>query len=597
MRYSSEFLVATATYLGLASAFVPGAKLYKPGFKAAAQITKRQLPPQPVGVQSIVSPSGVNITFKNPGKEGVCETTPGVKSYAGFVNLAPDVHSFFWWFDSRNDPANDPVTLWLNGGPGSDSLIGLFQEHGPCNVTKDLKTMLNPYSWNNVSNMLYLSQPVGVGFSYGSALPGSLDPYFGAYLNATEAPVDGRYPVINNTKIDTTDLAAVAAWEVLQGLYSALPQLAPNVKSKVFNLATESYGGHYGPAFFRYFQEQNRMIANGSAPGVKLEMNSLSIINGIIDEYIQAPYYPEFATKNTYGIKAYNQSIYDYTQIALNAPVFGCLQAIEACYYGNQSTLVGQAVCSEAQSECRDNVESPYYAFGGRGVYDIRHPYADPTPPTYFLDYLNQESIQKALGVTTNYTADANTNIYYAFQQTGDFVYPNFLDDLEHVVNSGVRVALIYGDADYICNWFGGEAVSLALNYTHTKQFNAAGYVPMVVDGVEYGETREFGNFSFTRVYEAGHEVPYYQPLASLQLFNRTINNWDTATGTKKIAADVGTNGNPHATHTNSFVPLPSTTAHSSTASASSTGSSIPIIPIPRNKWARYERKDRLRRN
>lgn len=53
-------------------------------------------------------------------------------------------------------------------------------------------------------------------------------------------------------------------------------------------------------------------------------------------------------------------------------------------------------------------------------------------------------------------------------------------------------------------NWFGGEAVSLLVNYTHSAEFAAAGYVPMVVDGVEYGETREYGNFSFTRVYESG---------------------------------------------------------------------------------------------
>lgn len=29
----------------------------------------------------------------------------------------------------------------------------------------------------------------------------------------------------------------------------------------------------------------------------------------------------------------------------------------------------------------------------------------------------------------------------------------------------------------------------------------------MTVNGTQYGETREYGNFSFTRVYEAGHEV------------------------------------------------------------------------------------------
>ena len=45
--------------------------------------------------------------------------------------------------------------------------------------------------------------------------------------------------------------------------------------------------GHYGPAFFNYFQNQNELIANGSANGTHLQMNSLTIINGIIDEYIQ----------------------------------------------------------------------------------------------------------------------------------------------------------------------------------------------------------------------------------------------------------------------------------------------------------------------
>jgi carboxypeptidase D len=38
-------------------------------------------------------------------------------------------------------------------------------------------------------------------------------------------------------------LAAVAAWEVMQAFYSALPQLDSKVESTQFNLWTESYGG------------------------------------------------------------------------------------------------------------------------------------------------------------------------------------------------------------------------------------------------------------------------------------------------------------------------------------------------------------------
>jgi carboxypeptidase C (cathepsin A) len=329
--------------------------------------------------------------------------------------------------------------------------------------------------------------------------------------------------------------------------------------------------GHYGPAFYNYFDQQNKAILNGSATGKTFEFVNLGIINGIIDEEIQAPYYPLFANNNTYGIKALNDTVFNYMNFACYMSN-GCLDQISYCKVADVTSLVGQAVCSEAQSMCRDNVEGPYYSYGKRGVYDIRHPYLDPTPADNYVDYLNQPSIQEALGVDTNYTVTNNAAVYYAFQQTGDFVYPNFLTDIEQLLNNSVRVSLIYGDADYICNWFGGEAVSLATQYAHSAQFAKAGYTPFVVDGVEYGETREYGNFSFTRIYESGHEVPYYQPIASLGAFRRAINMMDMATGTKHVnGTGGGTTGKATATHTESFVPLPKT------SSASSTGTSLPI--------------------
>ncbi|KAH8433625.1 uncharacterized protein LDX57_011261 [Aspergillus melleus] len=204
---------------------------------------KRQLPKDPTGVKTITTPNNVTIRYKEPGTEGVCETTPGVKSYSGYVDLSPTSHTFFWFFEARHDPENAPITLWLNGGPGSDSLIGLFEELGPCHVNSSYETYLNPHSWNEVSNLLFLSQPLGVGFSYSDTVNGSLNPVTGVVENATFDGVKGRYPQIDATLLDTTELAAHASWEVLQGFLGGLPQLDSRIKSKDFSLWTESYGG------------------------------------------------------------------------------------------------------------------------------------------------------------------------------------------------------------------------------------------------------------------------------------------------------------------------------------------------------------------
>ena len=73
--------------------------------------------------------------------------------------------------------------------------------------------------------------------------------------------------------------------------------------------------------------------------------------------------------------------------------------------------------------------------------------YDDPTPPSYFVDFLNLASTQDALGVDLNYTDDASSFIFNGFSYTGDFVYPTFLNDLQDLLDKGVRVALYHGDA------------------------------------------------------------------------------------------------------------------------------------------------------
>jgi carboxypeptidase C (cathepsin A) len=65
------------------------------------------------------------------------------------------MNMFFWFFEARKNASKAPLALWLNGGPGCSSMIGLFQENGPCTFNGGGSTpTLNPYSWNTFANMV-----------------------------------------------------------------------------------------------------------------------------------------------------------------------------------------------------------------------------------------------------------------------------------------------------------------------------------------------------------------------------------------------------------------------------------------------------------
>lgn len=94
---------------------------------------------------------GVPIRYKEV-PTGICETDPNVKSYSGYADVGNDHHLFFWFFESRETPPEEaPLTIWINGGPGSSSMIGLFQELGPCRIDRNMTVRNNPYSWSNAS--------------------------------------------------------------------------------------------------------------------------------------------------------------------------------------------------------------------------------------------------------------------------------------------------------------------------------------------------------------------------------------------------------------------------------------------------------------
>ena len=77
--------------------------------------------------------------------------------------------------------------------------------------------------------------------------------------------------------------------------------------------------------------------------------------------------------------------------------------------------------------------------------------------------------------------------------------------------------------ADWICNTAGVQAVAAKIQFAQSAQFNAAPLKPYTVNGVQYGTFKTAGKLSLLNVFNAGHEVPAYQPAVSLQAFIQTM--------------------------------------------------------------------------
>lgn len=282
-------------------------------------------------------------------------------------------------------------------------------------------------------------------------------------------------------------------------------------------------------------------------------------MQGCIDDLVQGKYYPIFANNNTYGIKAL--SLVDQQNAAndfVNAD--GCQQRIQTCRgavaaadQNNQGDVEAvNQICRSAGDYCEQNVIAPYTT-SGRSIYDISQKTPSSFPPSTYLEYLNTAELQEAIGVSINYT-ESNGAVAKAFQQTGDYERGNQIAQMAYLLSLGIRVALIYGDRDYVCNWLGGEAVSfsIAAQSPAYNPFYTAGYADIVVNQTYVGGTvRQYGNLSFSRIYDAGHLIPAYQPETVFTVFTRVILGTDLSLGEPVDLRAFKSSGEANASHTN----------------------------------------------
>ncbi|KAK3909497.1 Venom serine carboxypeptidase [Frankliniella fusca] len=170
-----------------------------------------------------------------------------VESYSGFltVDKTRGANLFFWFFPADKGMVDAPVVLWLQGGPGTSSLFGLFMENGPVRLKRSRRLKRRRHSWTRAASVLYVDSPAGTGYSFASSPRGL----------AASSEQAGR------------DLLAA-----LRQFYQLFPQLRGN---ELF-IAGEAYAGKYVPALGMAIHAANAEAGGGAD---KINLSGLAVGN------------------------------------------------------------------------------------------------------------------------------------------------------------------------------------------------------------------------------------------------------------------------------------------------------------------------------
>lgn len=167
------------------------------------------------------------------------------KHYSGYLNATGGRRLHYWFVESERSPKDDPLVLWLNGGPGCSSLAGFLTEQGPFRVSRnDSRTLtLNEYRWNQVASVIFLEAPAGVGFSYREG--------------SSDLTTDDDQTALDNV-------------EAIKHFFTKFPQF----KENPFFVTGESYAGIYVPT----------LSVNILTKAPEINLQGFAIGNGYLDQ-------------------------------------------------------------------------------------------------------------------------------------------------------------------------------------------------------------------------------------------------------------------------------------------------------------------------
>ncbi|PWN48682.1 alpha/beta-hydrolase [Violaceomyces palustris] len=499
----------------------------------------------------------------------ICERNVGAKSFAGYLDVDLDKlrshrqfhgsqsihelqdedhshslqdqgvveHFYFWAFESRNDPLNDPVVLWLNGGPGCSSFTGLLMELGPCNARQPDShgpgTEWNPWAWNNNATMIFLDQPVGTGLSYVSW----------SNTSRTDKPPSRIFstPAAARDASAFLHLLALHAGREILGFDESQPEAhhgalttkkLKNIPS--FHMSGESYAGRYLPLIASQILRDNEQAKAHPERGLEpLPLASVLIGNGITSPKDQFPAYVDYACTNASGRGEPFFSKAQCDKMYAQVPV--CLTLVEKCNARlPPDQRYDSLACQTASTYCEGALSSPWDKLNV-SYYDWKHG-PEYEEEAWVAAFLNDVNIRSDLGVDRFGPGDKHDGV---FEGCSDAVYRNFEKTgdgardstwaVEDILSKGVRVLSYSGRRDFICNYVGNRRWVEGLDWQGSKEFKKLELKPWYIQTGDDSEPRLAGEFknheglTYAIVDEAGHFVPHDQPAAALTMFNRWL--------------------------------------------------------------------------
>ncbi|XP_062549800.1 vitellogenic carboxypeptidase-like [Armigeres subalbatus] len=393
----------------------------------------------------------------------------GFESYTGFFTVDKRYNSnlFFWYFPAKNDSANAPVLLWLQGGPGASSLFGLFEENGPFFISKNLKAVPRQYSWHINHNLIYIDNPVGTGFSF----------------------------------TDNEDGYARNQTQVGDNLYEALIQffqLFPDLQKNAFYASGESYAGKYVPAI-GYTIHKNNPSAK-----IKINLQGLAIGNGYSDPLNQLDYGDYLYQLGLIDINAKERFDHDEAAAA---------ECVKQNDYQCAFQLMDELLNGDEEGASYFKNISGFVTY-----YNYLNTVEDPQDEFYLIGFLKLAETRTAIhvGDLPYHDLDSVNKVFqYLKHDILDTVAPWIAELLSHY-----RMMIYNGQLDIIC------AYPMMVNYLKNlpfdgaDQYQTAGRYIYYVDGEIAGYFKLVNNLLEVLIRDAGHMVPRDQPKWAFVMIN-----------------------------------------------------------------------------